>query len=102
MKREEIYKIIDGERLYQDTIRKQNENETREDNEKSLSDFILYMDYTLNKAKTAIYTLNEDEAKALIRKVIALGVAAGESFGLPERKTLPNSGSFTEGTPGID
>lgn len=85
MERKEIYRIVDGERDYQDTIRKENENETREDNEKCLSDFILYMDHTLNKAKTAIYTLNDEEAKHMIRKVIALGVACGESFGLPER-----------------
>ena len=43
------------------------------------------MEYTLNKAKTAIYKLNEIEALASIRKVTALGVATGEAFGFPER-----------------
>ena len=85
MERNEVYRILDGEREYQDTSRVVNENETREDQEKSVADFILYMDYTLNKAKTAIYTLNETEALALVRKVTALGVAAGEAFGFPER-----------------
>jgi len=85
MERKEVYRIIDGERDYQNTVRKANENETREDQDKCLSDFILYMEYTLNKAKTAIYTLNETEALALIRKVTALGVATGETFGFPER-----------------
>jgi len=85
MERKEVYRIIDGERDYQNTVRKANENETREDQDKCLSDFILNMEYTLNKAKTAIYTLNETEALALIRKVTALGVATGETFGFPER-----------------
>lgn len=85
MERKEVYRIIDNERKYQDTVRRRNENETRKDDQKSVADFILYMEHTLNKAKTAIYTLNETEALALIRKITALGVAAGESFGFPER-----------------
>jgi len=85
MEREKVYSILDGERAYQNTVRKDNENETRQDEEKSVADFILYMEYTLNKAKEAIYTLNEEEALSLIRKATALGVATGEAFGFPER-----------------
>jgi len=85
MKRKKVYSILNAERTYQDTVRKENENETRKDEDKSVADFILYMDYTLNKAKDAIYTLNETEALALVRKVTALGVATGEAFGFPER-----------------
>lgn len=84
MEREKVYSILDGERAYQNTVRKDNENETRQDEEKPVADFILYMDHTLNKAKDAIYTLDE-EALSLIRKVTALGVATGEAFGFPER-----------------
>lgn len=86
MERKEVYRIIDGERDYQNTVRKANEKDTREDDEKSIADFIIYMEHTLEKAKTAIYTLDDDEALSLIRKITALGVATGESFGFPERK----------------
>ena len=83
MDRKEIYRIIDGEREYQDTIRKNNENETREDEEKCVADFILYMEAQMNNAKDAHYKLQDP--REFIRKVIALGVACGEAFGLPER-----------------
>jgi len=86
MERQEVYRILDGERDYQNTVRKENEKDTREDYEKSIADFVIYMEHTLNKAKTSIYTLDDEEALAMIRKVTALGVAAGESFGFPERK----------------
>lgn len=85
MEKQEVYRILDNERWYQDTVRKENKNETRDDAEKSVSEFILYMEYTLDKAKKAIYMLNEAEALALIRKTTALGIATGEAFGFPER-----------------
>lgn len=85
MERKEVYRIIDGEREYQDTIRRDNENETRDDKEKSVADFMLYMKEHLRRAEHNHYYLNEANALAEIRKVVALGVAAGEAFGLPER-----------------
>ena len=85
MERYEIYKIIDQERKYQDTIRKENERETRDDNEKSISDFILYMEEHLRRAKSEHYHLNDHNAMCEIRKVVALGVAAGEAFDMPKR-----------------
>ena len=43
------------------------------------------MEHNLAKAKESIYRLDEEGAKAYIRKVTALGVTVGESFGFPER-----------------
>ena len=69
MERKKIYEMIDIERLYQDTVRRQNEHETREDNEKSVAEFLLYMEYTLEKAKKAVYQLNNKEAMGYVRKI---------------------------------
>jgi len=84
MERKKIYEIIDGEREYQNTIRKENEGETQNDDEKTVADFLLYMDNQLTAAKYAHYKLQDP--REYIRKVIALGVACGEAFGLPERR----------------
>ena len=85
MERKEVYKLIDGERDYQDTVRKENENETRNDDEKSIAEFILYMENKLEEAKVNIYYLNNTLAMASIRKITGLGVAAMEVFDTPER-----------------
>jgi hypothetical protein len=85
MKREDVYSVLDTERNYQDTIRKKNENETRNDDEKTIAEFILYMENKLNEAKENIYYLNNDAAMSSIRKVTALGVAAMEAFGVKSR-----------------
>jgi len=91
MERTEVYRRLDNERQYQDTIRKENERETRNDNEKSVAEFILYMENKLNEAKDRIYNLNQECALDSLRKVTALGIAAGEAFGFPERNTgFPN------------
>ena len=84
MKREDVYKVIDKERDYQDAKWGGLDHDT----EHSVGDWIIYMEYYLNKAKvsysTSFYTdkptLNE------LRKVIALGIAGFEIFGVPERE----------------
>lgn len=86
MKREQVYKAIDTERKYQDTVRRNNEGETRDDNEKCISDFLLYIEHVLNNAKNDIYLLREDDALHGIRKIAGLCVACGESHGMPERE----------------
>jgi len=78
MKRKDVYALIDKEREYQDTTRKLNKGETRDDSEKSVCDFIIYMEYQLNKAKWEIYHYRESGALEAIRKVTALGVAVME------------------------
>jgi len=85
MERKEVYELIDGERHYQDTVRKENEKETRDDNEKSVADFIIYMENKLSEAKFEIYYLNNEAAMESIRKVTGLGVAAMEAFGAKPR-----------------
>ena len=91
MERKEVYRRLDNERWYQDTIRKENKRETRNDNEKSIAEFILYMENKLDEAKFRFYSLNDVGALDSLRKVTALGVAAGEAFGFPERNTgFPN------------
>ena len=81
MKRKDVYKAIDNEREYQNTVRKQNERETRNDDDKSISDFIIYMETKLGESKKSIYYLDEPLARHNILKIIALGVACLESFG---------------------
>ena len=85
MERKDVYQAIDEERNYQDTIRGENDNETQDDNEKSVSEFLIYMENKLNEAKSRIYYLNKTGALDSIRKVTALGVAAMEAFGVPQR-----------------
>jgi hypothetical protein len=88
MERTKVYKLIDTERTYQDTVRRQNEKDAREDHEKSIADFLLYIEFTLKKAKKSVYELNEREAMSYVRKIAGLSVAAMESFETPERKLL--------------
>ena len=79
MKRKNVYKLIDGEREYQDTIRMELEMDRRSDEEKCVAEFIIYMENKLNEAKDNVYKLDIQGALESIRKVTALGVAAMES-----------------------
>lgn len=86
MERKEVYKRLDGERDYQDKtwVARRTANGTP-DKEKSIAEWLTYMEHHLNKVKEAIYYLKDDEALAGIRKVTALGVRAMEIHGCPER-----------------
>lgn len=87
MERQEVYKRIDGERDYQDaTWSPRREEIGILDDEKSVAEWINYMEFHLSKAKNAVYYLDSEEALAEIRKVTALGVKAMEIHGCPERK----------------
>ena len=85
MERKEVYKLIDGERYYQNTVRIENEGDTRSDEEKCVGEFIIYMENKLNEAKDNVYKLDIKGALESIRKVTALGVAAMESHDTPAR-----------------
>lgn len=90
MERKMVYERIDAERDYQDS--KWNERDQRKlgflpDEEKSVAEWILYMEHHLNKAKNSVYYLNQTEALAEIRKVTALGVRTLEIHGCPSRKS---------------
>ena len=89
MERKEVYNRIDGERDYQDskwTEREQQRLGFVPDDEKSVAEWILYIENHLNKAKNNVYYLNEGLALDEIRKVAALAVRTMEIHGCPSRK----------------
>jgi D-aminopeptidase len=91
MERKEVYRLIDGERDYQDS-RWDNHAETRAgksdtlDENKSVAEWLNYLEFHLNEAKHAVYALEPKKATASIRKIAALAVRAMEIHGAPERK----------------
>lgn len=80
MKREEVYKLIDGEREYQDKKWKEHFGCDRPetDDEHSVADWLGYIRYTAHKADDALYFLNKEDALAHIRKIAGLCVACME------------------------
>lgn len=84
MKREDVYKLIDGERYYQDN--KWAEGRPMSDAETPVAAWILYIETHLNLAKREIYFLKEKAALEHIRKLTALGVACMEYNDTPSRK----------------
>lgn len=86
MERNEVYKLIDGERDYQDE--KWNTRKTADnipDEEKPVAEWINYIEFHIAKAKNNVYHLDTYNALAEIRKVTALGVRTMEIHGAPER-----------------
>jgi hypothetical protein len=89
MKREDVYKLIDGERSYQN-IRWINDHTISGTHEHTPEEWIVYMEDYLAEAKH-ILSRNEapacyPAAMAIIRKVTAMGVAAMEQNSTPERE----------------
>jgi len=86
MERTDVYYKIDTERDYQDLrwSPRREENNTP-DAEKPPAEWINYIEYHLNKAKTSVYHLEEEHALAELRKVAALAVRCLELHGCPER-----------------
>lgn len=86
--RTDVFLAIDSEREYQET-RVSNES-VRPTETKSLEDFAIYMDSYFREFKEVLArTWGPDtNAKALpiLRKVVALGVAAMEAHGAPGRE----------------
>ena len=88
MKREDVYKLIDGERVYQtkwDDERRAMGRPTR-DEYATVESWILWMQEYLVRARVAA-TDNVDKTDALecVRKVTALGVACMEYNETPPR-----------------
>ena len=82
MKREDVYKLIDGERKYQnkwDVLRAKKGLPTK-DEYATVESWILWMEDYLVRARTAA-TNDVDKTEALeqIRKVTALGIACMEN-----------------------
>lgn len=83
MERTKVYELVDGERNYQD---KQWGGRPHDDMT-SVGDFLVFMEQYLHRAKEKLTTETGIEpAMDMIRKVTALGVAAMETHGAPERK----------------
>lgn len=76
MEREDVYKLIDGERDYQDS--KWPEPRPMDDNITPVAAWILYMEHHIQQAKFQIYILDESAALEHIRKIAGLGVACME------------------------
>lgn len=78
MKREEVYKIIDSERDYQERRWNLGTRSGIPDSEKHPADWLNYIDYCLHKAKEADYNLDQESTMDNIRKIAALAVRAME------------------------
>jgi len=84
MDRIEVYTLIDGERAYQERRSRIREFPYR-DKDHSVADWLIYMEWHLEQAKSAIYGLNFPRALSEIRKITALGVACMEHNETPPR-----------------
>ncbi len=87
--RSEVYKALDSERDYQDHrwagyagLDGKHESAT----DRTLDEFILYMEEYLRKAREASVSGDEAESLNAVRKVTALGVGCMERLGAPQRE----------------
>lgn len=86
MTREEVYKLIDGERDYQDDRWWDEVRHGR----RSVDEFVLYVQgYAADAVAIASHTNDRDGALAAVRKIAALCVACMEQHGAPARETPP-------------
>jgi hypothetical protein len=87
LERIDVYSAIDGERRFQDY---QSSLEERPDMvpEMSMGDLLLAMEENLERARCAWYADANPYPTTMefVRKGVALGVKAGEQFGMPRRK----------------
>ena len=86
MTRQRVYKLIDGERDYQDA--RWSDGRPMSDETTPVAAWILYMEKHLSLAKERVYNLDENAALSQIRKVTALGVACMENNKTPARKEV--------------
>lgn len=81
MDRQDVYKVIDSEREYQD----KKWGGGIHDEGHSLGDYLLFMEHHLNKAKALWSSENAKNAVHELRKATALGVSFMEINGCPKR-----------------
>lgn len=86
MKRSDVLDTISDERDFQEDILAAGRSDIRPDLQ--LGSVIAAMEHNLAEARAAWYKGSGDHPEAMdfIRKVSALGVQAGERFGMPPRK----------------
>jgi hypothetical protein len=75
MNRADVFKLVDGEREYQNSLPHHNQEQ---DAATSVAAWLIYMETHLAKAKERIYFLDPAKALAEVRKVAALAVACME------------------------
>jgi hypothetical protein len=86
MKREEVYKVIDSERDYQELMKKNHDSHVVEDF--PLGSAITAIEYNLNELKNKWYTDKhpyKKETLNYIRKIAGICVQMGEKYNLPNR-----------------
>ena len=88
MDRQDVYKLVDGERDYQDQ-KWVNDKTPNGVQQHSPEEWIVYMEDYLREAKHILARTNPPtcyiQAMAIIRKVTAMGVAAMEQIETPAR-----------------
>lgn len=84
--REEVFEALAEERDYQDSDPHDFGYTPEDDAELSTADWILFMERKLQEAKDRVYELDDEEARASVRKVAALGVACLEHRGVVRRE----------------
>lgn len=84
MERKEIYKTIDSEREYQDS----KWGVVNDPNYVSYepAQFLIDIEFHLNKAKIANYYIDKEEVMNELRKIAALAVKCGEVHGMTKRE----------------
>lgn len=86
--RQEVYAAVDSERDYQDS-RIKNDGSTAPDGKHSPEEYLVYMQDYLNEALHTASRVWGPKARPaimeIVRKVTALGVAAMEANGAPQR-----------------
>jgi len=87
MKREDVYKLIDEERDYQDRkwAAQKGHPHPKSDFDLAIADWLIYIERVLSKAKDRIYYLKEAEALDEVRKIAAVCVACMENNETPPR-----------------
>lgn len=88
MNRQEIYKVLDGERNYQDFKWGSTLSGNRPGNgERSVDEFVLYMEgYMRDAVHHASHYAEKEKVLDSLRKVAGLAVSCFEQHGCPERK----------------
>lgn len=87
MKRLKIYQAIDSERNYQDEMTKRNDRPDMID-DLHVGDTLAAIQYNLSQANAVWYkgAAPHTETMQYLRKIAALCVKAGETYGMPERE----------------
>lgn len=88
MTREEVYRLIDGERDYQDNLWGKTLSSNKPGNgERTVDEFALYIaGYAQELTTIASHSADPNSKLAHVRKIAALAVACMEQHGAPARQ----------------